>query len=125
MKSIEFNDSELESLIVHYERELVEAEKHIAELKIILNKLGAPEKKGAVATTPAVEMNAKKSTRGKAGRPPKPRTDKTDNEITTVIKEKRKSGRPGKKTTRTKKVTGAKTRTKPTAPPLTELPKTE
>ncbi|MCK9421346.1 MAG: hypothetical protein M0Q38_01985 [Bacteroidales bacterium] len=88
MKSVKFNDSELEFLINHYELELIDAENYIAELKNILKKLGATEKKTTEIASTAAEIKVKK------GKPGRPRKIKPDSSITTHKKGKR--GRPKK-----------------------------
>jgi hypothetical protein len=64
MKTIKFNESELEFLQSHYELELLDAENYIIEIKNILKKLGVVEKE-------AVKEKPVKKTGKKPGRPKK------------------------------------------------------
>jgi len=90
MKSIKFNDSEVEFLINHYELELLDAENYIADLKNILKKLGSKEK---YAIEPTPISSDKKEKKAKPGRP---RKNKPVSRETPVKKEKGKRGRPKK-----------------------------
>ena len=67
MKTIKFNEAELDFLQSHYELELLDAENYVAEIKNILKKLGVVEKE--VTREKAVKTSAKKR-----GRPAKEKT---------------------------------------------------
>ena len=94
MRSIKFNEAELEFLVGQYELELIEAEKYVGEIKNILNKLGVISK----------DVSGKKEIKKKRGRgrPAKavtPETKQTSAEKSAEPKKKSKGkpGRPKKK----------------------------
>ena len=60
MKSIRFSDEELEFLKEHYEMELAEMEKYVAEVKVMLKKLGS-----------VVKDTGEGGSKKRRGRPPK------------------------------------------------------
>ena len=108
MKSIKFNDSEIEFLISHYEQELVEVENYLSDLKNLLKKLGAKEKKSVEPAAVAAEPKTKKTRKGKPGRPPKVKTEEA---AAPVVAEKKPKAKTKAKTGRTKtKATAKKTR---------------
>jgi hypothetical protein len=63
MKTIKFNEAELEFLQHHYELELLDAENYVGEIKNILKKLGVMEK--TVLTEKPVKKTGKKPGRPK------------------------------------------------------------
>ena len=90
MRSIKFNEAELEFLVGQYELELIEAEKYVGEIKNILNKLGVISK----------DVSGKKEIKKKRGRgrPAKavtPETKQTSAEKSAEPKKKSK-GKPGR-----------------------------
>jgi hypothetical protein len=68
MKTIKFNESELEFLKNHYELELMDAENYVGEIKNILKKLGVSER-DAPKDKP-VKSSAKKRGRPKNEKKP-------------------------------------------------------
>ena len=63
MKTIKFNESELEFLQNHYELELLDAENYVGEIKNILKKLGVIEKE--ITKEKPVKTSGKKRGRPK------------------------------------------------------------
>lgn len=106
MKSIKFNESELEFLQNHYELELSDAENYVGEIKNILKKLGVIGKEIA-------KEKPVKSTGKKPGRPKKDKKTPADNAIPAPSRQTKKvtpkkvvkrKVKPAKKT----KLTGVK-----------------
>ena len=72
MKTIKFNEAELEFLQTHYELELLDAENYVDEIKNILKKLGVVEKE--VTKEKPVKTSGKK--RGRPTKEKKPVAEK-------------------------------------------------
>ena len=94
MKTIKFNEAELEFLQTHYELELLDAENYVAEIKNILKKLGVVEKE--VTREKPVKKSGKKR-----GRPAKEKTPVAETVPAPVLKPVKKTPAqkaPAKKT---------------------------
>ena len=124
MKSIKFNDSEIEFLISHYEQELVEVENYLSDLKSLLKKLGAKEKKSVEPAAATAEPKTKKTGKGKPGRPPKVKTEEAPVPVVAENKPKTKAGRTKTKAT-AKKTRQNKKTTKAPAPAIKTAPAAE
>jgi len=126
MKSIKFNDSEIEFLITHYEQELVEVENYLSDLKNLLKKLGAKEKKSMVPAAVTAEPKTKKTKKGKPGRPPKVKTEETPAPVVAEKKPKAKAKVGRSKTKATAKKTRQNKKTAKTpAPAIKTAPAAE
>ena len=126
MKSIKFNDSEIEFLITHYEQELVEVENYLSDLKNLLKKLGAKEKKSVVPAAVTAEPKTKKTKKGKPGRPPKAKTEEAPAPVVAEKKPKTKAKAGRTKTKATaKKTRQNKKTTKAPAPAIKTAPAAE
>ena len=90
MKTIKFTDSEFDFFRAHYELELSEAEKYVAEIKKILKKIGATQ------ATPVNEQPAA-TTGKKRGRPKKENTIPPQENIPAVGSPVKKSASKKKK----------------------------
>ena len=124
MKSIKFNDSEIEFLISHYEQELVEVENYLTDLKNLLKKLGAKEKKSVEPAAATAEPKTKKTGKGKPGRPPKVKTEEAPVPVVAENKPKTKTGRTKTKATAKKTRQNKKTAKTP-APAIKTVPAAE
>jgi len=126
MKSIKFNDSEIEFLISHYEQELVEVENYLTDLKNLLKKLGAKEKKSVEPAAATAEPKTKKTGKGKPGRPPKVKTEEAPVPVVAEKKPKTKAKAGRTKTKATaKKTRQNKKTTKAPAPAIKTAPAAE
>ena len=126
MKSIKFNDSEIEFLITHYEQELVEVENYLSDLKNLLKKLGAKEKKSVEPAAATAEPKTKKTGKGKPGRPPKVKTEEAPVPVVAEKKPKTKAKAGRTKTKATaKKTRQNKKTTKAPAPAIKTAPAAE
>ena len=103
MKSIKFNESELEFLKNHYELELSDAENYVSEIKNILKKLGVIEKE-------IVKEKPAKTTGKKRGRPRKEKPADEQHVTPAPAKPEKKAGR---KTRKVKKAARKAVKAKP------------
>jgi len=109
MKSIKFNESELEFLKNHYELELVEAENYIAEIRNILKKLGViikdeaaekhvktgkkrgrPKKEAVVAAAPVTPVAKPAEKKKKSRKTKKAKVVASEKKVEPKIEKKRK-----------------------------------
>ena len=94
MRSIKFNEAELEFLVGQYELELIEAEKYVGEIKNILSRLG-----GISRDIPQKNELKKKKGRGRPAKTVRPEIKQTaaEKSAETDKKGKGKPGRPKKR----------------------------